>query len=328
MSKLVAAFGSSHSVMLTCTLQDWQTGFPERDAAIQYYDAKGTPCSYADLLAQSPSHAGDLMKPAAVKHRFREVHDAMARLKRDIETARLDVLIVCGDDQNELFAPTHMPSIGIYYGDTILNAGRPEPLPTDWYRRAQSMRQEPSGARQYPCHSALACALIEGLIARGFDPSAMSNLASGQSEGHAFSFVHRFYLSDLTIPIVPVFLNTFYPPNQPAPARCVALGQAVRDIVDSYGGDLRIGLMASGGLSHFHVEEQLDQAVIEALRSKDKASLASIDPRLIQSGSSEIRNWMMLAGAIGALELKWLSYTPGFRTNALTGTGLTFASWL
>jgi hypothetical protein len=29
------------------------------------------------------------------------------------------------------------------------------------------------------------------------------------------------------VPVVPVFINTYYPPNQPSPARCYQLGQAV-----------------------------------------------------------------------------------------------------
>jgi 3-O-methylgallate 3,4-dioxygenase len=45
------------------------------------------------------------------------------------------------------------------------------------------------------------------------------------------------------------------------------------------------------------------------------------------SGSSEIRNWICLAGAVTALDLDWVSYTPGYRTPALTGTGLCFASF-
>jgi len=47
----------------------------------------------------------------------------------------------------------------------------------------------------------------------------------------------------------------------------------------------------------------------------------------LQAGSSEIRNWLVLAGACTDLELKWSSYTPGYRTEALTGTGLGFAAW-
>ena len=59
--------------------------------------------------------------------------------------------------------------------------------------------------------------LIAALQQEGFDPSVMRSLREGQREGHAYSFVHRFYLPD-GVPIVPVFLNAYYEPNQPRPA--------------------------------------------------------------------------------------------------------------
>jgi len=34
-----------------------------------------------------------------------------------------------------------------------------------------------------------------------------------------------------------------------------------------------------------------------------------------------------LAGAVGPLDLAWASYVPGYRTPALSGTGLCFASF-
>ena len=43
----------------------------------------------------------------------------MARLRDDVAAARLDALIVVGDDQEELFHHDNMPAIGIYYGETI-----------------------------------------------------------------------------------------------------------------------------------------------------------------------------------------------------------------
>jgi hypothetical protein len=35
----------------------------------------------------------------------------------------------------------------------------------------------------------------------------------------------------------------------------------------------------------------------------------------------------VLTGAATALAMTWVSYTPGYRTPALTGTGLGFAAW-
>jgi len=85
--------------------------------------------------------------------------------------------------------------------------------------------------------------------------------------------------------------------------------------------------MASGGLSHFRVEEDIDRGLLEAFKRRDLDYLAAMDPRRLKAGSSEIRNWIAVGAAATDLELKWTRYVPGYRTPALTGTGLAFAEW-
>src|SRR5690606_5828918 len=143
-------------------------------------------------------------------------------------------------------------------------------------------RHEPEGDREYPVKHDLAEWLIQRLTEREFDISAMNGLEAGQSEGHAFQFVHRRYLQEAEIPVVPVILNTFDPPNQPTPRRCVRLGQALKELVEEYPDDLRVGFIASGGLSHFVVDEELDNGIIRAIREKDSEWLASLDPLQLQ----------------------------------------------
>lgn len=334
MARVVAAFGSSHSVMLAAELQDWLRGFRQSDLRMKYYDREGKPRSYADVLAAAPANIAQLIADEAIKGRFNEVQDAMKRLKSEIASAKLDVLIVVGDDQHELFQDRHMPSIGIYYGETIRNAGRANAKrfnwPEEWYNRAQMRRFEEDGDIDYPCHRPLALRLIEGLIEREFDVAAVAGLGDGEHEGHAYSFVHRWYLKGnggRVTPVVPVFLNTYNPPNPPLPRRCVKFGKALKELIESYPEDLRIGVLASGGLSHFVVEEELDQAVIDALKRKDLEFLAGLDPKRLKAGSSEIRNWIVVASAAAHLDLKWISYTPSYRTPAGTGIGLAFARW-
>jgi hypothetical protein len=334
MARVVAAFGSSHSVMLAAELQDWLRGFRQSDLRMKYYDHEGKPRSYADVLAAAPTNIAQLIADEAIEARFNEVQGAMKRLESEIASARLDVLIIVGDDQHELFQDRHMPSIGIYYGESIRNAGRANAKrfswPEEWYNRAQMRRFEENGDIDYPCHRPLALALIEGLIAREFDVAAVAGLGDGEHEGHAYSFVHRWYLKGdgaRMLPVVPVFLNTYNPPNPPLPKRCVRLGRALKELIESYPEDLRVGLIASGGLSHFVVEEDLDRAIIEALRRKDLDFLAGLDPRRLKAGSSEIRNWIVAAGAATDLDLTWISYTPSYRTPAGTGIGLAFARW-
>ena len=129
------------------------------------------------------------------------------------------------------------------------------------------------------------------------------------------------------MPVVPVFLNTYFPPNQPRPRRCYALGQAIRKAVEAYAGDARVGIIASGGLSHFLVDEDFDRAILKACADKDAKFLQNLPRNKLNAGSSEILNWVGIAGALEHLDLNWFEYVPGYRTPAGTGTGLSFASW-
>ncbi len=50
------------------------------------------------------------------------------------------------------------------------------------------------------------------------------------------------------LPIVPVYTNIFAPPL-PQPSRFVQLGQAIREIVESWSSDLRVAIIGTGHLS-------------------------------------------------------------------------------
>ena len=326
MARLVAAFGSSHSPMLAARPQDWNGGFLARDRARPHVDHDGNPCDYATLLARAPADAATRIAPDLLALRHAEAQDAIARLANDIAAAALDALIVVGDDQEELFDRNNMPAIGIYYGETIRNAAQTSLAGTDWMAQARRRYLEPANPAEHPCHPALARHLIAALQQDSFDIAAMRGLPDGKFEGHAYSYVHRLLLQGSALAIVPMFLNAYFPPNQPTPARCFALGEAVARAVGGFPADLRIGIMASGGLSHFVVDEAFDRALLDALRRKDAAFFRAAPLAKLQSGSSEIRNWICLAGAAGALQFGWAGYVPGYRTPALTGTGLGFAS--
>ena len=194
-------------------------------------------------------------------------------------------------------------------------------------KRASARYYEERETRHYPVNAKLAIHLIGALIDRDFDVASANALPEGEGEGHAFAFVHKRIMDAAAIPVVPVFLNTYYSPNQPSPRRCYKLGQAIRESIEAYPEDLRVGVVASGGLSHFTIDEALDSAVIRALREKDADALQSLPREQLKSGSSEIRNWICAAGALEHLDLKWVQYTPGYRTPAGTGTGLCFGYW-
>jgi aromatic ring-opening dioxygenase LigB subunit len=127
--------------------------------------------------------------------------------------------------------------------------------------------------------------------------------------------------------MVPVMVNTYYPPNQPTPRRCYAFGQAVRRAIESWAGDKRVALMASGGLSHVVIDEEIDQMTIEGLKNKNPEMLFRLPRERLNGGTSEILNWVALAGAMEERELKYLEYVTTYRSPAGTGCGMGFAYW-
>jgi len=122
-------------------------------------------------------------------------------------------------------------------------------------------------------------------------------------------------------------LNTYFPPNVPRPGRCYDVGAAIGRAIERFPGPERVGIVASGGLSHFVVDEELDRTVLQAFRDHDDATLRAVRPAALRSGNSEILNWIMTAGAVPHLDVAWTDYVPVRRTPAGTGIGLAFMTW-
>jgi 3-O-methylgallate 3,4-dioxygenase len=327
MAQLVLGIGTSHTPMLNAPPEDWPR-FYERDSKrTNLLDTAGRLTSYEEQLKHAPTGIAAEIAPERMQARHAAVEGAMARLGDYLREARLDTLIVVGDDQDELYHPDNMPGMLVYYGESIPNV----PLGADfkgpeWARRATARWYEEKEPRDYPVDASLARHLIDALIDREFDIAASEATPEGEGEGHAIGFVHKRIMKEI-VPIVPVCINTYYPPNQPTPRRCYKLGQAIRAAVESYPGDKRVGIVGSGGLSHFVVDEALDRGFIDMMQRKDAGAIQALPREKLNSGSSEIRNWICVAGAVEHLSLEWSLYEPGYRTPAGTGTGLGFAFW-
>src|SRR5262249_26354969 len=144
MAHLVAAFGTSHSIMLNATLEDWLTNFRVRDLGLPYYDREGRQRRYEEAVALAPPDAGALIAPERITERFTQAQDNIARMKREIAAARLDALVIIGDDQRELFQEQHQPSVAIYYGDSIRNAAALPIAAGDWQGHVRMGFREPA----------------------------------------------------------------------------------------------------------------------------------------------------------------------------------------
>ncbi len=328
MGQIVLGIGTSHSPMLNATAEEW-AWFAPREPTMRLLDREGKRTSYEALVTEAAGRFDAECTREKFAERHAQAQAALDRISEEIRTASLDALIVVGDDQKELFLEDNLPGLLVYRGSTVPHQARaPKPDWVDWFAAIQGRYYIREGRIEYPADGALASHLIERLVDRGFDVAVSDRLPRGEGEGHAFAFVHRRLLGfDPVVPMVQVFVNTYYPPNQPSPRRCYELGQALRAAVESHAGAARVGILGSGGLSHFAIDEPFDREIVRALREKDADALKRLPVHKLNSGNSEIRNWIAAAGALEHLPLAWAEYVPAYRSPAGTGTGLCFAAW-
>ena len=136
-------------------------------------------------------------------------------------------------------------------------------------------------------------------------------------------------MRDRVVPNVPIYQNTFFPPNQPTARRSYQFGRIVRKAIDSWDVDKRVAVFASGGMSHFVIDEEFDRAFVAALNRRDKDFLTSIPLKELQSGTSELKSWISLAGLLEDTnaDMHEIDYVPCYRSPAGTGTANGFYWW-
>jgi aromatic ring-opening dioxygenase catalytic subunit (LigB family) len=125
--------------------------------------------------------------------------------------------------------------------------------------------------------------------------------------------------------VIPVMVNTYYPPA-PSAKRCAAFGQALARVLRRVPGDERVVIVASGGLSHTKIDEKLDHDFIQALESNDLNYMAAMPADSLVEGTSEIRNWIVTAAAADRVG-KMIDYQPLYRTTTGVGCAMGFAYW-
>lgn len=329
MARIVVGIGSSHTPQLSSGVDMWED-HAERDRNNPRLLGKDAEFhTYEELLATAdPGIVGDLA-PRVWAEKYRRGQEAVAELTRRLAAARADVALVIGDDQREIFRDQGIGVFGLFLGDELVDrspAGEELEGVAKGIRAAYWARY----GTQPTAHltsAPLSRHLVSELMAADFDVLTFSRQSPGTTLGHAFTFPrYRLALPERT-PIVPVFINTYIPPNVPSAARCYRLGQIIGQAVESWPEDARVAVIASGGLSHFVVDEELDRRVLDALVAGDPGPLRAIPRGNLRSGTSEILNWIAAAGALEKLGARVVDYVPAYRSPAGTGAGMAFAYW-
>src|SRR4051812_13440465 len=120
MAKIVLGIGTSHTPMLNAPVGDWGK-FVERDRIRPHLTKDGRPVTYEELERLASAELATELTPLAFADKHQRALAEVERLAGVVRTARLDTLIVVGDDQKELYHDDNMPSVLVYRGETIRN---------------------------------------------------------------------------------------------------------------------------------------------------------------------------------------------------------------
>lgn len=330
MADIVLGIGTSHSPILILDGEDWVHRSRDDRRNKSLYTLDGRKLSYDELVAERGEPFQKESDPEQFPVQARQAEAALDHLENLLVQARPDVVLVIGDDQDELFGFDNMPAFAVYTGQEIVMREMPLPHPrltwTDkafWAGYGMDMPHTFAGA------PALARDMVKGLIRLGVDVSVSDSVPdpARRAFGHAYGFIYQRLMKRLRVPMLPVLLNTYFPPNNPTAARCFQLGTAIGQALAASPIEARVAVIASGGLSHFLCEESFDRKVLQALKTHDVHALTQIPQEALCSGTSETRNWITMAGAIGHLRCTYDAYIPVYRTAVGTGIGLCFAAW-
>jgi hypothetical protein len=328
-AQIVIGVACSHSPQLNTSVDIWHDHVARDRRKTDLIGIDGERHAYAELLPMAPAGLEVELTDEVFAAKYDRMQAAIEKCRSALAEAGATVAVVFGNDHKEMFGDDGMPAFAVYLGDSVPD----NPIPAD---RLAAM---PEGLRvgqwayhgevteAYPVRQDLAWHITEHLMVSGFDPAQLTQQPAGRTLGHAWTYARRRLMGDSIIPMVPIHLNSMYPPNQPSPARCFALGKSVAEAIGSWDSDERVAVITTGGLSHFVVDEELDRSVLDAIACQDAAAIAAIDRRKMNSGTSEILNWVAAGGALGGLRMDVVDYVAAYRSEAGTGVGMAFATW-
>lgn len=337
MAKIVLGMWTTHGPTLSTTPEEWLLRLPADHANKAHPFRSGTYDFDSLVKLRQDEELGLQCTLEERTLRYTRCRAAVAKMADLFDQAKADVAVIFGNDQNEVFVKEAMvPALTIFNGATIWN----EPASEDQARmhppgiHAAEWGHKPPQYTEYPGQTDLANRLIGQLTCQGFDIARASELPRPDGHwhtgiGHAFGFIFRQIMRDAVIPTVPIIANTFFPPNQPTAQRMFDLGRAVGAAIRAWDSDARVAVFGSGGMSHFVIDELLDQQVIAALANRDAEFLTRLDEATLQSGTSELKNWIGAAGCLFDTDLSGgvIDYVPCYRSEAGTGTANGFVAW-
>ncbi len=224
---------------------------------------------------------------------WKPIFDAYKPIAEWVRDKQPDVLFVIYNDHISSFFFDH-------YSPFVLGIGE-----------EYDVADEGGGQRNVPPlkgHGALARHIGKHLMADEFDMSFFQNKALDHGVFSPMSVLLP-HEGGWPVPIVPLQMGVLQFPV-PSAKRCYALGQSLRTAIESYPEDLKVAIVATGGLSHqVHGERSgfnnppWDEKFMDLLE-KDPVALTRMThadhARLGGMESSEVIMWLVGRGALSA----------------------------
>jgi aromatic ring-opening dioxygenase catalytic subunit (LigB family) len=239
---------------------------------------------------------------------------ALAEMRRRLEASRPDVLVMFSNDHLLNWPINNVPEYTV--GIAGAHVG-----PADWFDDWLGMEKY-----RVPGHTDLARFIVnEGARRR----LALAWLGDEMQFDDGISVPTHYLNPDARFRLIPVTMNCTMPPI-PTPARAYEVGRTMREILAAWPGPERIGVIATGGLSHepggpryFWVDEEFDRWFLDLLKRGDHDTLlheCTLE-RMEAAGSggtAELLAWVLvLAFTRGPADV--LAYMPAIAWRSGTG---------
>jgi protocatechuate 4,5-dioxygenase, beta chain len=261
-------------------------------------------------MTHHPFYLGLSQAPPEARPPFLDVDAWIAkveRLRSDLAASKPDVLIMVGNDHFHQFFLDNMPAflvgkMGTYDG-IFYNEVREFGLPRCVVRGDPTLSQH----------------VLDGGLARGIDFSFSNELKLDHS------LVMPLYMvrPELDLPVVPILANCMAPPLPPA-ARFHQVGQALRQVIEEFPSDARVGVIAS---SHFSLElggprqfghtgpdPEFDERALDWIRRGDaKAAIGGATPNALTAVGNASHAFMTLILAMGVVDDAEPTYAEGLQ---------------
>lgn len=323
MANIVFAMAVPHSATLRTPAEEWPKDGDRDRSGIREMWYKKRQWKFEELVKERAGENFEALTTLEQRQaRLDRCTVALDKMKKAYEDAKVDVAVVIGKDQKEMFI-NFSPALAIYTGKEIYNGppGRPVYASDKW------MVHE--GQPELSLH------LVRWMQAAGFDMMDLFEwmpntwLENKPIVPHAYGFVIHQIMSDNPPPMVPVLMNTFYRPTQPPIRRAIQFGKELAKAIAAWKSDARVAVIASGGLTHFVCDEEQDREFIDLLGKGDLEGLANIPETIYQSGTSEVKLYVpvLIAAQQMGYPMTLVDHVPCYRSEAGTGEGMAFMYW-